>query len=228
MDQNIFSTRNSPTKEEYIMSPKLCCNCSAVIPYEKYKRKIHDMTRKNQNESSYLFCCSKNCATSVCNRKYPKRTVNDFYCLGNCGKNLGKYWIIQRKYCNDCLVIYRNRNSSIKKDIKDRTLKDFVESHVQKSKSNKYCGIRINAKKIMTRAKKDKCCAKCNYNKHVEICHIKAISEFEENTLISVINDINNLIYLCPNCHWEYDNGLLDIKQTNIKLVGLVGPAPTT
>ena len=49
-------------------------------------------------------------------------------------------------------------------------------------------------------------CMKCGYDKHVEVCHIKPIRQFSEDTLLSVINDKTNLLLLCPNCHWEYDN----------------------
>lgn len=54
-------------------------------------------------------------------------------------------------------------------------------------------------------------CHICGYDKHVEVAHIKAVSEFEDSATISEINSVNNLIGLCPNHHWEYDNGLLTI-----------------
>jgi len=38
------------------------------------------------------------------------------------------------------------------------------------------------------------------------VCHIKAVSDFDENTPIVIINSIDNLMALCPNCHWEFDN----------------------
>lgn len=37
------------------------------------------------------------------------------------------------------------------------------------------------------------------------------VSVFDENTPIFEINSITNLIVLCPNHHWEYDNGILKI-----------------
>lgn len=52
-------------------------------------------------------------------------------------------------------------------------------------------------------------CAICGYDKHIEIAHIKAVSEFNDEALISEINDIGNLVALCPNHHWEFDNGKL-------------------
>ena len=45
------------------------------------------------------------------------------------------------------------------------------------------------------------------------MAHIKAVSDFNDDTLISEINDIDNLIALCPNHHWEYDNTDFDITS---------------
>ena len=54
-------------------------------------------------------------------------------------------------------------------------------------------------------------CAICGYDKHIEVAHIKAVSEFDDNATVGEINAITNLIGLCPNHHWEYDNGLLSL-----------------
>lgn len=54
-------------------------------------------------------------------------------------------------------------------------------------------------------------CAICGYDKHIEIAHIKAVSEFDDSVTIAEINSIDNLIALCPNHHWEYDNGILTL-----------------
>ncbi len=53
-------------------------------------------------------------------------------------------------------------------------------------------------------------CANCNYNKHVEVCHIKGISDFPDDAQVKEINHVDNLRYLCRNCHWELDNGLIN------------------
>ena len=53
-------------------------------------------------------------------------------------------------------------------------------------------------------------CAKCGYDKHVELCHIKDIANFDDDSLLSEVNSRNNIIQLCPNCHWEFDNGYRD------------------
>ena len=54
-------------------------------------------------------------------------------------------------------------------------------------------------------------CAICGYSNHIEIAHIKAVSDFEDSTTIAEINSIDNLIALCPNHHWEYDHGILKL-----------------
>jgi predicted restriction endonuclease len=56
---------------------------------------------------------------------------------------------------------------------------------------------------------KEKVCAICGYSNHVELCHIKSIAHFSETAALEEINSLSNLIYLCPNHHWELDNGLL-------------------
>lgn len=72
--------------------------------------------------------------------------------------------------------------------------------------------IRKDAQNIFNKSNKPKCCAICGYDKHIEVAHIKAVSDFENTTLVSEINNIDNLIALCPNHHWEYDNGLLKLS----------------
>lgn len=71
--------------------------------------------------------------------------------------------------------------------------------------------IRRDAQEVFNKSNKPKQCEICGYNKHIEIAHIKAVADFDDNTLISEINDISNLIALCPNHHWEYDNGILQL-----------------
>ena len=56
-------------------------------------------------------------------------------------------------------------------------------------------------------------CLSCGYSKHVEICHIKGISKHDDDTPISKINDLKNLITLCRNHHWELDNGLSSLFE---------------
>jgi len=52
-------------------------------------------------------------------------------------------------------------------------------------------------------------CKNCGYSKHVELCHIKPVASYPDTATLSEINDESNVIQLCRNCHWEFDNNLL-------------------
>lgn len=50
----------------------------------------------------------------------------------------------------------------------------------------------------------------CGYAKHVEVAHRRDVSSFPDSALISEINDLTNLVGLCPLHHWEFDHQKLD------------------
>lgn len=56
-------------------------------------------------------------------------------------------------------------------------------------------------------------CQKCGYKNHIEFCHIKAISEFDDTATLSEVNSPLNILVLCPNHHWEFDNNILKIED---------------
>ena len=89
------------------------------------------------------------------------------------------------------------------------TKKEIFDSHKNWQSSRNM--IRKNASKRFQLLNQCKCVV-CGYDKHIEIAHIKAVSEFSESSKLSEINDPNNLIALCPNHHWEYDHGLLNLS----------------
>ena len=91
------------------------------------------------------------------------------------------------------------------KEAKDMTLKEAIyEKH---HKSSAFALVRTRARAVAKKLGFTKC-SKCGYDKHIEIAHIKSISSFSEEVMISVVNSKDNLIPLCPNCHWEYDNNV--------------------
>jgi len=93
-----------------------------------------------------------------------------------------------------------------------QSLKDLEHLGLNQQGSNRYARVREHAKRVLrwlNNRKRE--CVSCGYDKHIEICHIKSISSFDKNVTLNEINDPSNLVLLCPNCHWEFDNGLLDI-----------------
>jgi len=134
--------------------------------------------------------CSKSCAARHNNSLYPKRKRTKKCSL-----------------CNNTVLSYVNKckNCLDKESIMNKPLSYFDTGYY--SGSNKYGSIRFWARKVAREIKDE--CKNCGYNKHVEVCHLKPISEFPKETIVREINSIGNLVKLCPNCHWEYDNGLI-------------------
>lgn len=157
---------------------KVLCNCCGC----EFEKILSQIKRTNKHY------CSRSCSAKINNVTSPKR-LKTKQCI-SCKSLI----TLDKKYCSDC---YKNLLNI------DKTLGECGYS--QQAKSSTYALIRTRARAI---AKKQKwnSCAKCGYNKHIEIAHIKPISDFSPSTLISEVNKISNLIPLCPNCHWEHDH----------------------
>lgn len=136
--------------------------------------------------------CSFSCSAKTLGSKYPKRKRKPTFCQA-CGRPAYK----GRKYCEEHSFPHLLDWGSL------------TYGEIQKSGSNKNQKVREHAKYIC----RDLVCANCGYDKHVEVCHIKAISTYPNDALVIVINDHSNLVALCPNCHWELDRGLLPVES---------------
>lgn len=141
-----------------------------------------------QKETTNSRFCSRSCSAKITN-KIPKRKRIVNHCLICSQETLPK-----RKYCKEHVFGRVSPNKC--------TYKDFTG----KRKYQKNSAIREMARRIYCKSDKPQRCTKCGYDRHFEVCHIKGISTFSPDTLISQINSLDNLIALCPNCHWELDN----------------------
>jgi len=178
---------------KYLVSPKICEWCGEIILPTNSQR-IAEVRLKR--------FCNRSCAAKFNNnienrgqRKYKPR--KKYYCI-HCGEET----INHRKTCDDC-------NPNII-DWSQITKKSFREKFP--GASNFHGRIRDLSRRVYKNSQKPKKCYNCGYNKVYQVCHIKPVSKFDENTSVTVINDIENLIALCPNCHWEFDQGILKIS----------------
>ena len=112
-----------------------------------------------------------------------------------------------RKYCTLNCHTLNKRKGELKND---RHSYQSWRSHIQR-----------NARLVYMRSNKERVCIICKYSNHVEICHIKPVSEFNNEALMSEINSIDNLVALCPNHHWEVDNGVLRLNDIMIKKIAV-------
>jgi hypothetical protein len=129
--------------------------------------------------------CSRNCAATYNNKLYPKRQR-----ISSCSKCKAPVHS-GHKFCSDCWSKTR---------VLDLTLN---------SNDGKNAGVRQHARAAYKKSGRPYTCAICKYSTHVDICHIKDIRTYPDETSYSVINDQANLLALCKNHHWEFDHDVL-------------------
>lgn len=134
--------------------------------------------------------CSSSCAAKINNHK----RFN--YKIRTCPK-CGKYKCVPALICRDCKKKedFKRRSSRMLRDIERKGYQG----------SQRWTEVRSHARRVMELFKIEKKCSKCNWIYHLEVCHKKSISDFSLDILLSVVNDISNLMYLCPNHHWLHD-----------------------
>jgi HNH endonuclease len=110
----------------------------------------------------------------------------------------------RRKLCDTC---YRSFRFPDGVTFPERTKQELFarRSSWQSARSS----IRNHAHRIYCQSGKPLACLVCGYATHVDIAHLRPVNSFPDAATIHEINDISNLIPLCPNHHWELDNGIL-------------------
>lgn len=137
-----------------------------------------------------------------------------------------------KQFCNrSCAGLYNNRieepvNLSKEEKQVEKLLKDS-HSIMRCSKAELFAKrpnwqsarstIQKLARKIFLETHQERACSVCGYDKHYEVAHIKSVSEFPDEAMLSEINDPENLIALCPNHHWEFDNSKI-VKDMSSKI----------
>lgn len=164
-----------------------------------------------KSKGKYALFCTKHCARMYESYKRKKREK-----INKSKKIINKIKRV-RGFCKTCggpvsgansIVCMKCRKEFLSNENDKRTIKEIISKSNYKG-SHRYQKIRNYAKKNM--ANKEKICEICGYKVYVEICHKRSISNFSLSDTLEEVNNINNLIYLCPNHHIELDLGLLKI-----------------
>lgn len=148
-----------------------------------------------QVETTNPKFCSSSCSATFNNKKKAKRSLTN-----KCAK-CDTLIRAGTKYCRPC---YDDKIVA-----QDMTLDQATYKHTHRA--SVYSLVRSRARTAIKH--QPQICTNCGYDKHVQVCHIKPVSSFDSSTLISVINALDNLILLCPNCHWEFDHNMLSLED---------------
>lgn len=168
----------------YYESPSRCTHCDSVI-HPSSSQKISSVRKKK--------FCDHSCAAT-----HNNKLVSKAKCVcTKCGKSLHSK--STTLLCRPCSSL--SSESTTKEELRSR------RDGYQSARS----AIQKGARTSFSSSKRNKSCVICGYSIHVEICHKKSVSSFSADTNMQTINDNENLIALCRNHHWEFDNGILEI-----------------
>ncbi len=163
----------------------LCLQCTKPTPNPKF--------------------CSRSCSATYTNHKQPKRKLN--------------------RICSKCTEVVKSYKHSLCKSHHEEHLLQKTQKAQNVSLAEYWCRRSLehlppSSKNVHIR---NLCrtqhkhltklpCGVCGYTKHVELCHLKPLSSFPPTATVAEVNSSTNIIQLCPNCHWEYDAGLLKLN----------------
>lgn len=169
--------------------------CVATMKGHLKQKSICELTQCNNLTTSKF--CSRSCAAQH-NNSLRKRKL--------CKTCLNKPRDI-KQYCQSCWDLMPHRGGFSAKD-DDSTL---AELKIKYSTSQYHAKIRGRSRAVYKSSGKPMTCKCCGYNLHVDIAHIKSVKDFSTHTPLKIVNEIQNLVALCKNHHWEFDNGYLTL-----------------
>lgn len=141
--------------------------------------------------------CSRACSAKFNNARRAKKE----YTCSNCG--VVKKQTRRTTLCRNCRFVV------IVHEFGKQAVSDFKSTFAR----HKYQLVRHHAHRVASILRMSKRCFVCGYDKHVELAHKKAIYLFDVTVTLNEINAKENLVYLCPNHHWELDNGILNLSE---------------
>ena len=172
--------------EAYNKNPKECLNCGSPILF-KPGDKLHKFKKRK-------FCSLK------CSRENTSKNKKNHTCY-SCGDKRDK----NSELCRKCFNIINN-------PINEKTLGSFIQG--EKYLSSKCQSIRKDARVKMEKwfpieTRECKYCKTKEFKDVLEVHHLKNILSFSLETKIKEINNIDNMIWVCPSHHAMIEKGLL-------------------
>lgn len=175
---------------EYPLVTQQCAWCEEEFTYP-------------QGRSRSRKYCSQSCSAKHKNRT---RTIKASPKLCATCKTVTVYG--KRLYCDGCKSDKQSATRRV--DVYETTT--LQEWRAKYSISQYHAKIRGNSRYNYSRSHQPMSCKVCGYSTHVDICHIKDLKDFQMSTTIAEVNHIDNLVALCKNHHWEFDNGHLNLS----------------
>lgn len=203
---NTFS-RDWKAHQRALRKGRTTAHCSPTC----YKSKSPHPCEKCGEPTLNPKYCSRSCAGSVNSSLFPKRLNHRTPCV--CRLCEETYFRSKdhcaTKLCPSCY-------SSWKSGTAQKATKLGALTGAKSVKGKHPSWKAANVRMLNRQWNSDllsKPCAKCGYDLHVELAHIRAISSFPKSATLGEVNHPNNVIQLCRNCHWEFDKFLFKLED---------------
>jgi hypothetical protein len=170
-----------------------CTNCNKPITRTSSKIGVRNF-------------CTRTCAAISNNKLVPKRSLISRICRDCNNLFIPVNSTVSKKVCRPCREIKKN-------SLKLLSVKDYLATG---NWSNLHPQHLFNGVRSLCRRWNidlPKICQVCGYTNHTEMAHIRAVTDFPDTAILGDINSPNNILILCPNHHWEFDNNLLALAD---------------
>jgi len=220
--------------ERYYADPNYCKQCGKLIKVRENDCVSHTKTKKFCNASCAATFNNRGINRHVASqsekleakgylsdrkKQSPNEATVVFYSHTECDrcghiiplKKQKRKGYVNRKYCDVCLPIVKKEvykemhtknGTALPKPLEEFTKKELFD---YKGDQKARIAITENARRTYRRSNRPKSCHICGYDFSVDVCHIRDVSDFPDDALISEINAPSNLVGLCPNHHREFD-----------------------
>lgn len=182
---------------------------SAAVGVDRspYRRPIIKCLHCGKETTNQRFCCLTCAATFNNSRRLPATKP-----CPRCGLPIS----VSRTVCTACA----KKPLSLSTTIGELSCSSRTQAHAR---------IRQQARQIFGRSDRPKRCMKCGYDRIFHVCHVIAIEKFPLTATLAEVNDLQNLVALCPNHHWEFDNGCLTLHHIeqldgSLRITTIFGP----
>lgn len=177
----------------YYKNPNFCKSCDKMINVRENERVSDAKNRK---------FCTRSCGASYTNKLRKRKKAPTKQCL--CGSPISRR-------AAKCMKCHGENMASVYALTKGELM----------AKSKYWIQYRTvigkDARKVYKNSGREYVCKICGYDTHVDIGHIKDVKDFPDSATVREINNVNNLVPLCPNHHWEFDHGLLKIAAMGVE-----------
>lgn len=185
----------------------ICKNCGKE--FEKSSTEV----RKHPNHF-----CSRSCSATFNNKGKQRNPPKIRICKQCKSEYTYNRTLNTQTFCSDCFsklgIEKGNGTNLISEQIKQLSIGDYRNRESVKDKHPSWLHSNIrNQCRSWNKGIDINGCQVCGYKVHTELCHIKPIASFENTAKLSEINHPDNILVLCPNHHWEFDNNIIKLED---------------